>query len=67
MKRVDRALLLAASATVGAGLALLVFPVHAALVGHVWLVVLLALWAPRWAGCIAPCPGGPRSSRAPSR
>ncbi|HEX2302354.1 MAG TPA: hypothetical protein VHH57_01915 [Gaiella sp.] len=43
MKRVDRALLLAASATVGAGLALLVFPVHAALVGHVWLVVLLAL------------------------
>lgn len=43
MKSVSSALTLAATATVAAGIALLLTPGHAALVGHTLLVVLLAL------------------------
>lgn len=43
MSRLDHSVALALTATVCAGLFLLVLPEHAALVGHVWLVVVLAL------------------------
>jgi hypothetical protein len=43
MSRLDRSIAVAITATVWAGLFLLVLPGRAALVGHVWLVVVLAL------------------------
>lgn len=43
MSRLDRSIAVAITATVWAGLFLLVLPDRAAVVGHVWLVVVLAL------------------------
>lgn len=43
MSRLDRSVALAITATIWAGLFLVVLPDRAALVGHIWLVVVLAL------------------------
>lgn len=43
MSRLDRSIAVAITATVWAGLFLVVLPDRAALVGHIWLVVVLAL------------------------
>ncbi len=43
MSRLDRSIAVAVTATVWAGVFLVVVPDRAALVGHVWLVVVLAL------------------------
>lgn len=43
MSRLDRSIAVAITATIWAGLFLLVLPGRAAIVGHVWLVVVLAL------------------------
>ena len=45
MSRLDRSIAVAITATIWAGLFLVVLPDHAALVGHIWLVVVLALFA----------------------
>jgi hypothetical protein len=43
MSRLDRSIAVAITATVSAGVFLVVLPGRAAIVGHVWLVVVLAL------------------------
>ena len=43
MSRLDRSIAVAITATIWAGLFLVVLPGRAAIVGHVWLVVVLAL------------------------
>ena len=43
MSRLDRSIAVAITATICAGLFLVVLPDRAALVGHIWLVVVLAL------------------------
>jgi hypothetical protein len=43
MSRLDRSIAVAVTATVWAGLFLVVIPDRAAVVGHIWLVVVLAL------------------------
>ena len=43
MRRLDRSIAVAITATVWAGLFLVLLPGRAAIVGHVWLVVVLAL------------------------
>jgi len=43
VKRLDRSIAVAVTATVWAGFLLVVLPDRAALVGHIWLVVVLAL------------------------
>lgn len=43
MSRLDRSIAVAITATIWAGLFLVILPDRAALVGHVWLVVVLAL------------------------
>ena len=43
MSRLDRSIAVAVTATVGAAIFLVVLPARAAIVGHVWLVVVLAL------------------------
>ena len=43
MTRLDRSIAVAITATIWAGLFLVVLPDRAALVGHIWLVVVLAL------------------------
>ena len=43
MSRFDRSIAVAITATIWAGLFLVVLPDRAALVGHIWLVVVLAL------------------------
>jgi hypothetical protein len=43
MSRLDRSIAVAITATVWAGIFLIVLPGRAAIVGHVWLVVVLAL------------------------
>jgi len=43
MSRIDRSIAIAITASVWAGLFLLILPGHAAVVGHLWLVVVLAL------------------------
>ncbi|HEX6725339.1 MAG TPA: hypothetical protein VF073_08820 [Gaiella sp.] len=43
MSRLDRSIAVAITATVWAGLFLIVLPDRAAVVGHIWLVVVLAL------------------------
>jgi hypothetical protein len=43
MRRLDRSIAVAITATIWAGLFLLVLPERAAVVGHIWLVVVLAL------------------------
>ena len=43
MSRLDRSIAAAIMATIWAGLFLVVLPGKAAIVGHVWLVVVLAL------------------------
>ena len=43
MSRLDRSIAVAITATIWAGLFLLVLPGRAAIVGHVWLVVVLGL------------------------
>ena len=43
MSRLDRSIAVAITATIWAGLFLIVLPDRAALIGHIWLVVVLAL------------------------
>jgi hypothetical protein len=43
MSRLDRSIAFAVTATIWAGLFLLVLPDRAAVVGHIWLVIVLAL------------------------